>query len=88
MLSCFDSSPKSLSEKILDRPRLIERIRKSLPTGHYAHLVCFNTTKYERTLAVQIGLPIYGCDPDLLHFGTKSGSRKIFRKVVFLSRRV
>ncbi|HLG40313.1 MAG TPA: peptide ligase PGM1-related protein, partial [Chitinophagaceae bacterium] len=34
----------------------------------------------ERTLAVQLGLPIYGCDPDLLFLGTKSGSRMLFQK--------
>ena len=33
-LSCFDASAKSLTEKILERPRLIERIRKSIPAGH------------------------------------------------------
>src|SRR3982750_4037345 len=27
LLSCYDTSPKSLTEKILDRPRLIERIK-------------------------------------------------------------
>lgn len=80
MLSCFDASNKSLTEKILQRPRLIERIRNRIPGGHLAHIACFNMTSLERTLAVQLELPIYGCDPDLLHFGTKSGSRRIFRE--------
>ena len=79
LLSCFDWSSKPLSQKILERPRLIERIRKSIPNGSSAHIACFNMTGYERTLAVQLNIPIYGCDPDLLHFGTKSGSRKVFR---------
>ena len=80
MLSCFDASSKSLTEKILQRPRLIERIRNRISGGHLAHIACFNMTNLERTLAVQLELPIYGCDPDLLHLGTKSGSRKIFRE--------
>ncbi|HUM47481.1 MAG TPA: peptide ligase PGM1-related protein [Chitinophagales bacterium] len=80
MLSCFDASAKSLTEKILERPRLIERIRNKIPGGHLAHIICFNMTNFERSLAVRLELPIYGCDPDLLHFGTKSGSRKIFRE--------
>lgn len=78
-LSCFDSSSKSLTEKILERPRLIERIKKSIPPGHAAHIACFNVTAAERKLAVILDMPIYGCDPDLLYLGTKSFSRKIFK---------
>src|SRR5665213_126181 len=78
-LSCFDSSSKSLTEKILERPRLIERIKKSIPPGHAAHIACFNVTAAERKLAVILNMPIYGCDPDLLYLGTKSFSRKIFK---------
>ena len=78
-LSCFDASGKSLTQKILERPRLIERIRKTIPQGHVSHMACFNVTELERTLAVKLKMPIYGCDPDLLHLGTKSFSRKIFK---------
>jgi hypothetical protein len=80
LLSCFDSSQRSLTEKILERPRLIERIRNSIPHNHIAHLSCFNVTELERSLAVKLQLPIYGCDPDLLYLSTKSTGRKIFRK--------
>ncbi|MGQ0740089.1 MAG: peptide ligase PGM1-related protein [Bacteroidota bacterium] len=80
LLSCYDASAKSLTEKILDRPRLIERIKKSIPQGNVAHLACFNVTKYERTLAVKLEMPIYGCDPELYDMGSKSNSRKIFRQ--------
>src|ERR1043165_894433 len=34
LLSCFDASSKSLAQKILDRPRLLERIRESIPSHH------------------------------------------------------
>jgi hypothetical protein len=78
LLSCFDSSPVSLTEKILARPRLMQRIRQSIPNGHLAHMACFNVTELERTLAVRLHLPVYGCDPDLFHLGNKSNSRKIF----------
>jgi hypothetical protein len=64
----------------LDRPRFIERIRDSIPQGHTAHIACFNTTALERTLAVRLGTPIYGCDPSLVYLGTKSGSRRVFLK--------
>ena len=80
LLSCYDASSKSLTQKILERPRLIERIKKSIPAGASAHMACFNVTSYERTLAVQLGIPVFGCDPDLLDLGNKSNSRKIFRE--------
>ena len=78
-LACFDASSKSLTQKILERPRLIERIRNSIPHGYTAHMVCFNVTEAERSLALQLNIPIYGCDPDLLFMGTKSFSRKLFK---------
>ena len=80
LLSCYDASSKSLTEKILERPRLIERIKKSIAPGYAAHMACFNVTTYERSLAVQLNIPIFGCDPDLLNLGSKSNSRKIFRE--------
>ena len=79
-LACFDFSSKSLTQKILDRPRLIERIRNSIPPGYTAHMMCFNVTVAERSLALQLNIPIYGCDPDLLFMGTKSFSRKLFKE--------
>lgn len=80
LLSCYDASTKSLTEKMLERPRLIERISNAIPYKQLAHLVCFNVTEHERTLAVQLGLPLYGCDPGLYYWGTKSCSRELFRR--------
>lgn len=79
LLSCYDASAKSLSEKILERPRLIQRIRQHVLPHAPAHITCFNVTEYERRLAVQLQLPLYGCDPELSFLGTKSSSRKIFK---------
>jgi hypothetical protein len=80
LFSCYDAATKSLTEKILERPRLVERIKSAVPAGHIAHMACFNVTEKERTLSVQLGLPIYGCDPDLFVLGNKSNSRKVFRQ--------
>jgi len=79
LLSCYDTSGRSLTEKILERPRLIERIKHSIPDGHVAHMACFNVTEKERRLSVELGIPIYGCDPDLFSLGNKSNGRKIFK---------
>jgi hypothetical protein len=79
MLSCYDASSKPLTKKILERPRLVQRIRQSITDDSSAHLTCFNITSLEKTLAVQLGIPLFGTDPDLFYEGTKSGSRKIFK---------
>ncbi|MDQ6890129.1 MAG: peptide ligase PGM1-related protein [Bacteroidota bacterium] len=79
MLSCYDASAKSLTKKILERPRLIQRIKQNITDTASAHLTCFNITSLEKTLAVQLGIPLFGTDPDLFYEGTKSGGRKIFK---------
>ncbi len=80
LLSCHDSSPKSLTEKILARPRLMQRIRESIRYPEAAYMECFNSTPLERRLSVMLGIPLYALDPDLAHLGTKSWNRKIFRE--------
>src|SRR3954452_12896004 len=57
MLSCYDSSSRPLTQKILERPRLIERIKKSIADVDAAHLTCFNITNLEKTLAVRLNIP-------------------------------
>jgi len=80
LLSCYDASAKSLTEKILERPRLIKRIREHIRYPEMTHMACFNVTDHEKNLALALDIPIFGCDPKLLHLGTKSGSRCLFRK--------
>ncbi|MHA4843964.1 peptide ligase PGM1-related protein [Flavitalea antarctica] len=80
LLSCHDSSSKSLTRKILDRPRLLKRIHDLISGDEDTHMACFNVTAYERTLATRLQIPIFGCDPDLADLGNKSNSRKIFRE--------
>jgi hypothetical protein len=79
MLSLYDSSFVPLSKKILERPRVIERIRNSIRPG-CGLMTCFTVSDLERSLAVALGVPLYGVDPDLVWLGTKSGSRWAFRE--------
>src|ERR687891_1279580 len=80
LLSCHDASDVPLTQKILDRPRLVERIRAAIADPESAHLSCFNSTALERSLAVRLDIPLYGNDPELNGLGTKSGSREVFRE--------
>ena len=63
LLSCYDASSKPLTQKILERPRLMERIKKSVRHLKDTHLSFFNVTSLERTLAVKLDLPIFWLRP-------------------------
>src|SRR4029079_648356 len=65
LLCAYDSSPRSLTEKILERPRLIERIRDGIIDRGRAYLTVFNATPLERRLALVLGIPLNGLDPAL-----------------------
>jgi hypothetical protein len=80
MLCAHDSSPRPLTQKILERPRLVQRIRIAILDPSQAYLTVFNSTSLERKLAVLLGIPLNGLDPKLQYLGTKSGSRRIFRE--------
>lgn len=77
LFSTYDASKKPLTQKLLERPRLIEKIRRSL-NPDLAYMACFNSTELERQLSLKLGIPLLALNPDLLHWGTKSGSREIF----------
>jgi hypothetical protein len=79
LFAAYDGSRKPLSQKLLERPRLLERLRKALDPQR-AYMTCYNSTPWERDLSLALGLPLLALDPDLLHWGTKSGSREIFRR--------
>jgi len=78
MVSVFDSSARPLSEKILERPNLLKRLKKFIGDTDHAYLTCYNSTVLERRIALELGIPMNGLDPELLPLGTKSGNRKVF----------
>lgn len=80
MFECGDASTKPLTAKVIERPRLLQRVRKAVGDTSRAHLVCFNSTPLERTLAVRLGIPLYANDPALDDLGSKSGCREVFRE--------
>lgn len=77
-LCLYDASARPLTEKILERPRVIERIRQWMGPPQLAYLTVYNSTRLERRLAVELGVPLNSTDPALLWAGSKSGGRRIF----------
>src|SRR6266496_3921972 len=80
LLCAYDASPRPLTQKVLERPRLIQRIREAIPDRDRAYLTVFNSTPLERRLAVLLGIPSNGVDPGRAYLGTKSAGRKVFRE--------
>ncbi len=80
LLSTDDASARSLTQKILERPRLLARLRAAIGDPELAHLSVFNATALERELALALDIPLYACNPDLAFWGSKSGSRIAFRR--------
>jgi hypothetical protein len=77
-VSVGDGTARPLSQKLLERPRLLRRIAGLIPDRTLCHLIPYNTTELERDLAVALGIPMYGADPRLVHLGTKTGCRRLF----------
>ncbi len=77
-VSVNDASPRSLSAKLLDRPRLLAEIGALIPDRSKSHLVPYNTTPLERDVALALGIPMYGADPRFFPLGTKTGCRRLF----------
>ena len=77
LISTYDGSLKPLSQKILERPRLVEKIRRALRPNK-SYMVCYNSTKLEQELSLKLGIPLLAASPEALTWGSKSGSRRIF----------
>jgi PGM1 C-terminal domain len=73
-----DTSHRSVAAKLLDRPDLIDEIRR-LIGDRPAFIEPWNVTDAEVEVAVRLGAPINGTDPALWPLGFKSAGRRLFR---------
>ncbi len=79
-VSLVDGRNEPLSRKLLARPGAIRRIRSLVGNPEVAFILPFCMSQDEAELAVQLELPIFGTDPELLWLGTKQGSRRVFEE--------
>jgi hypothetical protein len=77
LISTYDGSLKPLTQKILDRPRLVAKIHRALRPNK-SYMVCYNSTDLEQQLSLKLGIPLLAASPEVLAWGSKSGSRRIF----------
>jgi hypothetical protein len=74
-----DASNRPLTEKLLERPALLRRIRELLRPGR-SFISCFVVTELEKQLSERLQVPLLGTDPALARWGSKAGSRELFAR--------
>ncbi len=80
LLDVGDTAPRSLTEKLVERPDLLAGLRAWLG-DRPAYIEPWNVTAAEVRLAEAVGVPVNGTAPDLWHLGGKSPGRRLFREV-------
>jgi hypothetical protein len=80
LLSVHDASPRPLTEKILERPRLLERIRAAIPDLARAYMTVFRASPLERRLATLLEIPLNAADPELESLCAKSSGRRVMQE--------
>jgi biotin carboxylase len=80
LVALDDPSARSLSEKLLERPAALGRIRALAGDPDDAWVLTFNVNPVERDVCQALGLPLYGPSPELARFGSKSGARQVARR--------
>ncbi len=78
LVSAVDGSPRPLTAKLLDRPRLLARIRRLVVDPQLAIILPFMTREPEARLALELDIPIFGSNPRLWVLGSKSSARRLF----------
>jgi hypothetical protein len=85
LIEINDKRDMHLSEKVLARTLLIARLRSTLELarkyGHHVEgLSCYSSSLRMAELADQLKVELIDAEPRLLTWGTKSGSRQVFRR--------
>ena len=81
-VSCLvvpDDGARGIASKLLDRPELVEQLRRQV-TGGPALIEPWNVTSCEVAVALAIGAPVNGGPYELWPLGFKSDSRRLFRE--------
>lgn len=74
-----DNSAKPLTQKILERPALQERLRRLLSKSPRSSISCYNVTHLEEELAFRLQAPLHGPRAEHLRLTSNSGSRQLFQ---------
>ena len=79
VLEVPDPSHRPIAEKLLERPDLIDEVRR-LIAGRPAYIEPWNVSDPEVAVALELEAPINGSPPRLWPLGFKSAGRRLFRE--------
>jgi hypothetical protein len=79
MIALDDREPRALTEKLLERPEVLDLVADAIEAVEETYMLSFNVTGQELAIADKLGVLLYGPHPDLVSLGSKSGSRRIAR---------
>ena len=79
VVSLGDRGSRCMSDKLLARPEVIDRLRRMID-GRPAVIEPWNVTEHEVAVAEQLQVPVNGMDPRLRHLGFKSAGRRLFHR--------
>lgn len=74
-----DNSSKPLTQKILDRPALMTRLKSLINCSPRASISCYSVTPLEEELALSLQAPLHGPRAEHLRLTSNSGSRQLFQ---------
>ena len=77
----LDRQSLPLTEKMLARPALLERLRRQIQKSPNAYLTVYRSTELEMRLAVELGIPILGTDPRHQRYSVKARARSLFQSL-------
>lgn len=80
LVAVHDTTPRPLAEKLMERPRLLARIRAAIFDPSRAYLTVCEATPLERQLAVALDLPLNAADPALSPRVMGAGARDVFHR--------
>jgi hypothetical protein len=79
LVAADDASPRPLSQKLVENPDAIDRLRAAIADPSDAYLLPFHAHELDRRVASTLGIPMFGVAPELAaRFGSKSGARAVF----------
>lgn len=76
LVAVGEDGPRPLTDKLLERPDVVDAVRALLPGDGTAAVLPFNVTAREWELASALGAPVDGPRPDLVVLGHKTGARR------------
>jgi hypothetical protein len=77
----LDRQVKPLTAKLLERPAVLERLRRQIQQCPDAYLTVYRSTALEMRLAVELGVPILGTDPRHEGLSSKAEARRRFESL-------